>query len=204
MDANYQTSAQRSVSGYQLLGARDLPRGVDREHLLGYQPWQRPVDIASTNITALHTYDFNEAWQSRVSVGHSRSVIDDNVAFAYGCYYAAQCADGSVPGNYFAPNGDYDIYDYRSPDDTRQNQQARAELRGRFETGSIGHQLTVGADYFRRTVDRRPSVNEYVGTSNIHEAPVPVFAPSPKMPGLRTAPGQSPDRVLRAGPDQLR
>ena len=91
MDANYQTSAQRSVSGYQLLGARDLPRGVDREHLLGYQPWQRPVDIASTNITALHTYDFNDAWQSRVSVGHSRSVIDDNVAFAYGCYYATQC-----------------------------------------------------------------------------------------------------------------
>ena len=151
MDASYQTSSQRSVSGYQLLGARDLPRGVDREHLLGYQPWQRPVDIASTNITALHTYDFNDAWQSRVSVGHSRSVIDDNVAFAYGCYYATQCADGSVPGNYFAPNGDYDVYDYRSPDDTRQNQQARAELRGRFETGSIGHQLTLGADYFRRT-----------------------------------------------------
>ncbi len=92
VDANYQTSSQRSVSGYQLLGARDLPRGVDREHLLGYQPWQRPVDIASTNITALHTYDFNDAWQSRVSLGHSRSVIDDNVAFAYGCYYATQCA----------------------------------------------------------------------------------------------------------------
>ncbi|MGY2437484.1 hypothetical protein ACW4FQ_30575, partial [Escherichia coli] len=79
--------------------------------------------------------------------------------------------------------GDYDVYDYRSPDDTRRNQQARAELRGRFETGSVGHQLTLGADYFRRTVDKRPSVNEYVGTSNIHDAQVPVFEPSPKMPG---------------------
>ncbi|AWH51854.1 TonB-dependent siderophore receptor [Stenotrophomonas sp. ESTM1D_MKCIP4_1] len=183
VDANYQTSSQRSASGYQLLGASELPRGVDREHLLGYQPWQRPVDIASTNITALHTYDFNERWQSRVSVGYSRSVIDDNVAFAYGCYYTAQCADGSVPGNYFAPNGDYDIYDYRSPDDTRRNQQARAELRGRFDTGSIGHELTVGADTFRRTVDRRPSVNEYVGSANIHDAQVPVYDPSPLQPG---------------------
>ncbi|MDZ5842000.1 TonB-dependent siderophore receptor [Stenotrophomonas maltophilia] len=183
VDANYQTSSQRSVSGYQLLGARELPRGVDREHLLGYQPWQRPVEIASTNITAVHTYDFNERWQSRLSVGHSRSVIDDNVAFAYGCYYADACADGSVPGNYFAPNGDYDIYDYRSPDDTRRNQQARAELRGRFDTGSVGHQLTVGADTFRRTVDRRPSVNEYVGSSNIHDTQVPVYEPSPLMPG---------------------
>ncbi|WP_313177911.1 TonB-dependent siderophore receptor [Stenotrophomonas sp.] len=183
VDANYQTSTQRSVSGYQLLGASELPRGVDRKHLLGYQPWQRPVDIASTNITALHTYDFNERWQSRASVGYSRSVIDDNVAFAYGCYYTAQCADGSTPGNYFAPNGDYDIYDYRSPDDTRRNQQARAELRGRFDTGSVGHELTMGADYFRRTVDRRPSVNEYVGSANIHDAQVPVYEPSPLQPG---------------------
>ena len=183
VDANYQTSSQRSASGYQLLGARELPRGVDREHMLGYQPWQRPVGIDSTNITALHTYQFNAQWQSRVSAGYSRSVIDDNVAFAYGCYYAAQCADGSVPGNYFAPNGDYDIYDYRSPDDTRRNLEGRAELRGSFSTGRVDHELTVGADRFERTIDKRRNVNEYVGTANIHDAQVPVFAPSPLQPG---------------------
>ncbi|MNK07924.1 Ferrichrome receptor FcuA precursor [compost metagenome] len=183
VDASYQTSSQRSASGYQLLGASTLPRGVDREHMLGYQPWQRPVGIASTNITALHTYQINTHWQSRVSAGYSRSVIDDNVAFAYGCYYAAQCADGSVPGNYFAPNGDYDIYDYRSPDDTRRNQQLRAELRGQFDTGRVGHEVSVGADRFERTVDKRRNVNEYVGTANIGDAQVPVFAPSPLQPG---------------------
>ncbi len=183
VDANYQTSAQRSASGYQLLGGSTLPTGVDREHMLGYQPWQQPVGIASTNITALHTYDFNANWQSRVALSHSRTVIDDNVAFAYGCYYAAECADGSVPGNYFAPNGDYDIYDYRSPDDTRRNQELRAELRGSFDTGGLGHQLTVGADQFRRTVDKRRNVNEYVGTVNIHDQQLPVFEPSPLQPG---------------------
>ncbi len=119
VDANYQTSAQRSASGYQLLGASMLPQHVDRTQMLGYQRWQQPVGIDSTNLSVLHTYDFSPAWQSRVSASHSRSVIDDNVAFAYGCYYAEACWDGSVPGNYFAPNGDYDIYDYRSPDDTR-------------------------------------------------------------------------------------
>lgn len=183
VDANYQTSAQRSVSGYQLLGATALPRGVDRKQMLGYQRWQQPVSIDSTNITALHTYDFGPAWQSRVSASHSRSVIDDNVAFAYGCYYAESCWDGSVPGNYFAPNGDYDIYDYRSPDDTRRNRQLRAELRGRFATGAVGHQLTVGADYFDRSVDKRLNVNEYVGTANIHDQQVPQFDPSPLQPG---------------------
>ena len=183
VDANYQTSAQRSASGYQLLGGSLLPGKVDTDRMLGYQPWQQPVGIASTNITAAHTHDFNPTWQSRIAVGHSRSVIDDNVAFAYGCYYAAQCADGSVPGNYFAPNGDYDIYDYRSPDDTRRNQELRAELRGNFHTGNIGHQLTVGVDGFRRTVDKRRNVNEYVGTVNINDSQLPVFAPSPLQPG---------------------
>lgn len=183
VDANYQTSAQRSASGYQLLGATALPRGVDRAKMLGYQAWQQPVGIASTNLTALHTYDINARWQSRLSASHSRSVIDDNVAFAYGCYYAAQCADGSVPGNYFAPDGDYDIYDYRSPDDTRVNQELRAELRGRFDTGLVSHELSFGADTFRRTVDKRKNVNEYVGTANIDDAQVPQYAPSPLMPG---------------------
>ncbi len=183
VDASYQTSAQRSASGYQLLGAGALPQHVDRTQMLGYQRWQKPVGIDSTNLSALHTYDFSPAWQSRVSASHSRSVIDDNVAFAYGCYYAEACWDGSVPGNYFAPNGDYDIYDYRSPDDTRRNQQLRAELRGRFATGAVGHQLVLGADYFHRSVDKRRNVNEYVGTGNIHDPAVPQFEPSPLQPG---------------------
>jgi iron complex outermembrane receptor protein len=183
VDANYQTSAQRSASGYQLLGGSALPRGVDRSRMLGHQPWQQPVGIDSTNITALHTYDFSADWQSRVSLGHSRSVIDDNVAFAYGCYYAAACADGSTPGNYFAPDGDYDIYDYRSPDDTRRNDELRAELRGHFATGTLTHELSLGLSAFHRTVDKRQNVNEYVGTANIADARVPVFDPSPLQPG---------------------
>ena len=183
VDANYQTSAQRSASGYQLLGATTLPRGVDRSKMLGHQDWQEPVGIATTNVTVLHTVELSPRWQSRLSAGHSRSVIDDNVAFAYGCYYAAQCADGSTPGNYFAPNGDYDIYDYRSPADTRVNQELRAELRGRFDTGNVTHQLSLGADTLHRTVDKHQNVNEYVGTANIRDARVPQYAPSPLQPG---------------------
>ncbi|SEK85191.1 iron complex outermembrane recepter protein [Pseudoxanthomonas sp. GM95] len=183
LDGNYQTSAQRSASGYQLLGGDTLPTHASATTLLGYQPWSQPVAIQSTNLTARYRYQFNDAWQGSVALGHSRSVIDDNVAFAYGCFYAAQCADGSVPGNYFAPNGDYDVYDYRSPDDTRVNDEVRAQLQGRFTTGALSHQLTVGVDGFRRTVDRRQDVYDYVGTANIHDATVPVFAPSPNAPG---------------------
>jgi iron complex outermembrane receptor protein len=183
LDGNYQTSAQRSASGYQLLGGDALPRHPSRSAMLGYQPWQQPVGIASTNLTARYRHRFNDAWQGSIGAGHSRSVIDDNVAFAYGCFHAALCADGSVPGIYFAPNGDYDVYDFRSPDDTRVNDELRAQLQGSFDTGALSHQLTFGVDGFRRTVDRRQEVYDYVGTANIDDAQVPVFAPSPNQPG---------------------
>lgn len=181
LDANSQASAQRSVSGYMLLGGTQLPANPDPETMLGYQPWQQPVAIHSTNSSARLQHAFNDDWQLHLAIGRSRSVIDDNVAFAYGCFYAPQCAS-AAPGNFFAPNGDYDIYDYRSPDDTRVGDQARASLDGRIGDGWLRHELSAGMSVFHRTITRRPYVYDYVGTANIGSAP-PVFAPSPNQPG---------------------
>ena len=36
--------------------------------------------------------------------------------------------------NYFSPEGEYDISDYRSPDDTRRNDEAQLALNGQFDT----------------------------------------------------------------------
>ncbi|MDW7599399.1 TonB-dependent siderophore receptor [Stenotrophomonas maltophilia] len=101
---------------------------------------------------------------------------------AYGTSRTDYRYNGSISAQTLNPAGDFTTVIGQLAFDIRK-QSADAGLRGSFHTGSVGHQLTIGADYFRRTVDRRPSVNEYVGTTNIHDAPVPVFAPSPKMPG---------------------
>ena len=183
LDTNYQTSSQRSVSGYQLLGGTVIPSHPHTSRLLGYQPWQQPVGIDSSNTTARLDYRVSDQWTAQLSASRSHTVIDDNVAFAYGCFYAPDCATGEYPGWFFAPNGDYDIYDYRSPDDTRQNDELRAVLNGGFETGSISHELSLGTSAFRRTVDQRPYVYDYVGTGNIDQADPPYFAPSPNEPG---------------------
>ncbi len=183
LDTDYQASAQNSVSGYQLLGGDIVPRHADPDRMLGAQPWQQPVRIHTSNASARLRHAFGERWQLRLAAGHSRSVIDDNVAFAYGCYGTPECADGSHPGNFFAPNGDYDIYDYRSPDDTRASDQARATLEGGFDTGAVGHELTLGVDVFHRTIRNRADVNEYVGSSNIHAPSPPAFPASPLQPG---------------------
>ncbi len=183
LDSNYQSSAQRSVSGYQLLGGNTIPANPDNTRLLAYQPWQQPVGIDSSNTTARFDYRFSDQWRAQLSASHSRTVIDDNVAFAYGCFYAAACATGEDPGWFFAPNGDYDIYDFRSPDDTRQNDELRVVLSGGFDTGNISHELNLGTSAFRRTLDQRPYVYDYVGTGNIDQIEPPFFAPSPNEPG---------------------
>ncbi|MGY3039296.1 iron complex outermembrane receptor protein [Rhodanobacter sp. TND4EL1] len=183
LDSNYQTSGQRSASGYQLLGGSTIPAHPSRTRLLGFEPWQQPVGIDASNSTLRFNYHLSDTWTAQLSASHSRAVIDDNVAFAYGCFYSADCASGATPGWFFAPNGDYDIYDYRSPDDTRVNDEARAVLKGTFETGSISHEVSLGTSAFRRTIDRRPYVYDYVGTGNINQVDPPYFAPSPNQPG---------------------
>lgn len=183
LDIDHQDSAQRSASGYQLLGGSVLPPAPDPTRMLGYQPWQAPVGIVASNAAARLRQSLGTDWTLRVAAGRSRSTIDDNVAFAYGCYYVDACA--SLPGNHFGPNGEYDIYDYRSPDDTRISDSARASLEGRFATGTLQHVLTLGVDWRYRSITRRASVNEYVGSANIDDLDPPVFAPSPAQPGPR-------------------
>ena len=183
LDTDYQTSGQRSVSGYQLLGGTTLPPHPSSTQLLGYEPWQQPVGIHASNTTLRFNYRFSDNWSAQLSGSHSHSVINDNVAYAYGCFYAAACASGATPGYFFAPNGDYDIYDYRSPDDTRENDEARAVLKGSFDIGSVSNEVSLGTSAFRRTLDQRPYVYDYVGTANISEFTPPYYPMSPDQPG---------------------
>lgn len=164
----HQEKVQRSVSGYQLLGNTTVPSNVSRTKLLGYQSWMNPVKISSLNMDVRFDYELSKQWRTYVALSRSRTVIDDNVAFAF----------GSTAGVFFDANGNYDIYDYQSHDDTRRNDQAKAVLQGNFDTGSIRHDLTVGVSATRRTVDKSNGVNEFIGTANIYDPNSVVFPPS--------------------------
>lgn len=176
LDLEYQTKEQRSVPGYQLLGGTTLPHDASPRKLLGRQAWSNPVGIDSLNLNGRFEYRFNDAWKGSLSASRSRVVIDDYSAFAWGCYGSANCAGEAVP-NHFSPEGGYDIYDFRSPDDTRRNDEVEAAMSGAFQTGWLAHELTFGTSALRRTVDSRATFNEFVGSGNINEAPEAV-APS--------------------------
>ncbi|MEB2649407.1 TonB-dependent siderophore receptor [Pseudomonas canadensis] len=172
LDAEYQDKQQRSVPGYQLLGGTQVPHDASPKKLLGHQSGSKQVGIDSLNLNGKFEYRFSDQWKGSVSAARSKVVIDDYSSFAYGCFYVTDCGTA-----FFSPTGDYDIYDYRSPDDTRRDDEVQAAMTGLFDTGSLGHELTVGTSAFRRVVDKRKSVNEYIGSANIN-VDTPTFAPT--------------------------
>ena len=163
LDAEYQTKQQRSAPGYQLLGGTELPHDASPRRLLGYQIGSPPVTNDSLNLNGLFEYHFNDRWKGSLSASRSRVVIDDYSSFAWGS------ADGTY--NHFSPEGGYDIYDYRSPDETHRNDELQASLNGRFDSGFLGHDLTVGTSAFRRIVDQHDPINELIGSGNIDSDP---------------------------------
>src|SRR5665213_4009870 len=121
-DFEYQHKVERSVCGYQLLGGTTVPSldDVYPSTMLGEQPWAKPNTFDTMNSNARLDYTLPSMWRAFAEGSYSRSLIDDNVAYAYGCYYEPQC---NVPGGpapwFFAPDGTYDIYDYRDPVELR-------------------------------------------------------------------------------------
>ncbi len=170
LDAEYQTKEQRSAPGYQLLGGSSLPHHASPKKLLAHQSGSKPVTTDALNLNGNFEYRFSDQWKGNLSASRSRVVIDDYSSFAWGCYGSASCASAAVP-NYFSPEGDYDIYDFRSPDDTRRNDEVQATLSGRFETAGLGHELSVGTSAFRRVVDKRDAINQMIGSANINSEP---------------------------------
>ncbi|MGU9859391.1 TonB-dependent siderophore receptor [Pseudomonas sp. LF245] len=172
LDAEYQDKQQRSVPGYQLLGGTEVPHDASPKKLLGHQSGSRQVGIDSLNLNGKFEYRFSDQWKGSVSAARSKVVIDDYSSFAYGCFYVTDCGLAT-----FGPTGDYDIYDYRSPDDTRRDDEVQAAMTGLFDTAGLGHELTFGTSAFRRVIDKRKSVNEYIGSSNIN-TDAPTFTPT--------------------------
>ncbi|MHA3053198.1 TonB-dependent siderophore receptor [Acinetobacter sp. ANC 4640] len=166
-DIESQRQRQRSVPGYQLLGGTIVPSGISWDRLLGYQSWGKPVTDESLNASLKYIYQINDNWTAHVTASQSRAVIDDYSSFPYGCYYSSVCQVTGL-GNTFDPNGNYDIYDYRSPNDTYLTNQFKAGLNGKFETGTWLHMVSLELSQTYKRHAQYNAINEWVGTGNIY------------------------------------
>ena len=194
-DFEFQHKVERSVCGYQLLGGTTVPdiTQISPSTMLGEQTWEKPNTFDTLNSGARLDYDISTVWHAFAAASFSRSLIDDNVVYAYGCYYQALCDanGGPAPSYFFAPDGGYDIYDYRDPGELRIDAQAEALLTGHIKTGPFSQDLAAGVELFRRGVQQpgyytadNPydpngvfqdgAVYTYVGSDNIYQPIAPV------------------------------
>jgi iron complex outermembrane receptor protein len=185
----YQHKVERSVCGYQLLGGTTVP-DLDNVHpstMLGEQPWEKPNTFDTVNAGVRFDDDLTSSWHAFVAASLSRSLIDDNVVYAYGCYYETECASGTAPSPwFFAPDGTYDIYDYRDPGELRIDAEAEALAAGHIHTGKVTQEIAAGGELFRRSVQQPGfytmtdpyasngvvqdgAVYTYVGSENIYQ-----------------------------------
>jgi iron complex outermembrane receptor protein len=198
-DFEYQHKTERDGSGYQLLGGTTLPdiNQIYRSTMLGDQPWGPPDTYDTFSTGARFNYSFSPTWSAFAAASLSHSLIQDNVIYAYGCYYEAECNTGSAPDPwFFAPDGTYDIYDYRDPGELRIDAVAQAMISGHIRTGAITQDITGGGELFLRSVQQpgfytvhdpyNPNgivqdgaVYTYVGSENIYQPIAPIAQESP-------------------------
>jgi iron complex outermembrane receptor protein len=188
----------------------DISR-IYRSTMLGDQSWGPPDTYDTFNTNARLDHTFSPSWLGYVAAGLSHSLIQDNVIYAYGCYYEAECAQvpgpGQSPSYFFAPDGTYDIYDYRNPGELRIDAEGEALLTGHIRTGAVTQDITGGGSIFLRNVHEpgfftanNPvsvdnvdgAVYQYVGSENIYQPMIP-YEPAVDSSGA----------LLQAGPRRL-
>lgn len=164
-DFEYQHKVQRSVAGYQLLGGTTVPdlNRIYASNMLGEQSWAKPNTFDTFNTSARFDYSLPKEWRTFFAGSYSHSLIDDNVIYPYG----NSIAD---PSYFFAPDGTYDIYDYRNPGELRIDKQAEALVLGRIRTGAVLHEIAGGGTIFGRSVQMpSTSVYDWIGEENIYQ-----------------------------------
>ncbi|MFN3736615.1 TonB-dependent siderophore receptor [Hydrogenophaga sp.] len=160
--------AQRSVPGLSLLGDQLPP--ADPKLNINHQPWSQPVDFRNFSGSLRFTQAINSQWNWQAQVGTQRLVTDDYLAYPYGCY---DVGSGDYYPDRFCPNGDFDLYDYRSLDERRNTHSAHWRVNGQFATGEVRHKLSAGilASRFTQRGQTRSNYSGYILGGNLNTLP---------------------------------
>lgn len=114
-------------------------------------------------------FDLNDKWSAFASFGIKRQTSAGNLNDALGM-------NAQPSGNYLAVA--MNVKNYFDADS------GLAGLRGRFKTGTVGHELVVSANYL--TQESGAVANRVMWASNIYSPATPMFAAEPASPPKQT------------------
>jgi iron complex outermembrane receptor protein len=163
--------SQPSQAGFSLLG-NALPAPVDPRLNLNNQPWSLPSVFDALTGTVRFDQAINSQWRWSAQLGTQHLKNDDRIAFPFGC---------SAEGNFdrYCSDGTFDFYDFRSENEKRRQDAAALNLKGKFATGGVTHDLSIGL--LASKVRNRFQMQAFnlVGTGNV--AGTAVVPPDPTL-----------------------
>jgi iron complex outermembrane recepter protein len=161
-EVEYSKRSQPSVPGLSLLGNK-LPAADPRINI-NHQPWSLPVELQGTTASLRFEQALNTDWRWSAQFGTQRLKSQDRAAFPFGCsdtngvdYYADR----------YCPKGDYDLYDFRSENERRTTHALQLQLKGKFNTAGINHQLSLGILQSTFKEVGQTGAYNYVGAVNL-------------------------------------
>ncbi len=175
LEAEFESSrqSQPNVPGLSLLGNTGIFPAADPKLNLNRQAWSQPTVFEGLTGSLRYTQALSNQWNMTAHLSSQRLKTDDRVAFPFGCtdsngvdYYADR----------FCPNGDADIYDFRSENERRKKQAAQIKLDGSMQTGNVRHGLSFGALQSSARIQTQPSAYNYSGTINLANPTQPIPA----------------------------
>ncbi len=154
--------SQPSVPGLSLFGS-SLP-SPNASINLNNQPWSLPVVLQGTTASLRFEQAINSQWRWNAHWASQQLKSDDRAAFPFGCFDAGS---GNYLANTYCPNGDADLYDYRSDGERRSSHAVQLQLKGKFATGVAQHDLNI--TLLRSRYRERGNTGAYnpVGTLNV-------------------------------------
>ena len=169
--------SQPSVPGFSLLGDR-VPAVPDPRLNLNNQPWSLPVVFDATTASLRLTQKLAEGWRLVAHGLVQRLRTDDRIAFPFGC----TDSDGTYFPDRYCPNGNFDLYDFRSDNERRRSETLDVALHGAGRTGALAHEFSVG---LQRTLVRnrfQAYAYNFAGTGNVDGTLVTPPAPDAALP----------------------
>ncbi|MDP3520714.1 MAG: TonB-dependent siderophore receptor [Hydrogenophaga sp.] len=160
--------SQPGVPGLSLLGTQ-LPAANPFINI-NSQPWSQPGVMRNFSGSVRFEQALTTGWSWTAQLASQRLQADDRLAYPYGCYDAGS---DTYYADRYCPNGDYDLYDFRSDNERRTTQALQLALKGEVKTGAVKHQLRLGVQGNRHTDLGQPQAdnNAAVGTGNVYTRP---------------------------------
>lgn len=176
IEGEFETSRRRqpSVPGLSLTG-NTLPPANPFINI-NTQPWSQANVFDNLSGSLGIQQAINSQWRWQAQVGTQRLTTRDRLAYPYGCFDAGS---GAYYADRYCPNGDFDLYDYRSENERRQTHAAQLKAVGQVDTGAVRHHLSFGllASRFTDRGDPQADNNWAVGTGNLFT--LPALPPDP-------------------------